>query len=217
MSLLVHAALVAALLLTGCKGLATTGQPEWPIRRMVETTVKVRGSPEHHGSGVIVGARLVLTAAHTVHDSSASVVFANGREISSAVLWRGEGEYDLALLLLAEPAPHAPATLGCRDPSVGEELVGAGFPMRGGWTGAWGRAASPAPYGSDRVHRIVAMPVVPGMSGGPVFDRRGRVVGLMVALMAMPLPGVMGQPVPSATGLGFIVPGETICLGLART
>ena len=53
--------------------------------------------------------------------------------------------------------------------------------------------------------------VAPGMSGGPVLDRRGFVVGLTVGRMATPI-GFGAALLP----VSYVVPSSTVCNLLAR-
>jgi S1-C subfamily serine protease len=59
---------------------------------------------------------------------------------------------------------------------------------------------------------VTDITTVPGQSGGPVLNADGKVVGITVGVMRVP----MGFASASYVGVGFIVPGKTICNLLAR-
>jgi hypothetical protein len=144
-----------------------------------------------HGSGVIVDARHVLTAFHVArcpYLPDVHVVTADGRRYHVLVRreWRRE---DVALLEIADassfgpiapPVIASPATRAsiCASPS---------YPMRMWSCGAVDELRDaltdedlPKMPGTRYGDVSVAMLVVPGNSGAPVYDEVGRLVGLAV-------------------------------------
>ena len=82
-----------------------------------------------YGSGLLIGDRTMLTAAHVLHDAVAVTVRETGKQIYQARLdtaLRGDpGRLDLALLEipgLAEPLPHVPVAVVDRDIETGEDV-----------------------------------------------------------------------------------------------
>lgn len=54
--------------------------------------------------------------------------------------------------------------------------------------------------------------IIPGMSGGPVMDGAGMVIGLSVGVATVPLG--MGA---SIVRIGLVISGKTICDLMARS
>ncbi len=90
---------------------------------------------------------------------------------------------DLALLATEQrPAQWAGWRLSVR---TGEDIVVYGFPLAGvlstGGNVVTGNVTALAGLGDDSRFLQISAPVQPGNSGGPLFDRYGNVVGVVVA------------------------------------
>lgn len=176
---------------------------------MQRVTVMVR-TGGGHGSGVLIGDSLVLTAAHVVEGAEAvTVEFHDGTEVEAEVAWVGVGgpTGDIAALRLSGPAPVQPVAASCRALDEGESLVAVGNPSTGRAVSSVLRVASLRPWHESVPTSIVVQgAVVFGMSGGPVFDSNGAVVGIVQALFGMRL-GMSA----SATGFGAVFPLASFC------
>jgi secreted trypsin-like serine protease len=176
-------------------------------RTVQRFTVVVAGA-KGRCSGVVLTQDIVLTAAHCVRRGERFHVGGNlGGEVQTTLSPVAEiiqhplyapkdaGSPDLAVLKLAKPLPDrfVPAVLNPRVPSVGDDLIVAGY----------GKSAS-ADSGVSVMLRMVlqrvsqsirgwviltsasedAASAAPGDSGGPVFAYRGMhsLVGIMVAV-----------------------------------
>lgn len=177
------------------------------------STVKIQVG-EGHGSGVHTGNRYITTAAHVVKGKTeVKVKASHGGESVADVLWINE-KYDIALLRARDLTNVATSRLSCSDPEVGQSIIAIGNPGPLEFIRAHGRVASGPKRGNERwaSYYIVSMPVAPGMSGGPVLDAHGRVVGIVVGVAMMNL-GWSGAPV----GFGYIAPSSAVCRMLARS
>ena len=164
------------------------------------------------GSGVVVNDRgAILTSLHVVENASEiHVVFADGSESEAAVVTR-QPENDMAVLQARMiPDDLVPATLSSSSMlNVGDEVFAVGNPfgisnsLSAGVVSGLGRSyRSPK---TDRVLRGLVQfdaAVNPGNSGGPLVNRDGEVVGIVVGL-ANPTGGDF------FIGIGFAVPIET--------
>jgi 2-alkenal reductase len=184
----------------------------------VVTVFALFDRPEEHeaqGSGFIVsGAGYVLTSAHVVIDTSTSKTIEAGsvyvgfkdRDRIKATLV-GWDVYDDVALLKVDPSAHALAPVPLGDSS----RVRAGDPV----------AAMGSPFGNEdsittgvvsaiqrsiasltSVYKVVDAiqidaPITHGNSGGPLFDARGRVIGINAQIRT---------ETGGAEGVGFAIP-----------
>lgn len=90
---------------------------------------------------------------------------------------------DLALLSIAKPMGSSVAIR--TTAALGEDVTVAGFPLAGVLSSdlivASGQVNSLAGLGNDPSTLQISAPVQPGNSGGPLLDRSGTVVGVVVS------------------------------------
>lgn len=191
-------ALLAGVLVTAPRG------PELP-----GSTVKVLAG-RGHGSAVHIGNGYYITATHVVgKETDVEVKTDDGLLSKATVLWSNKA-YDIALL--RGPDDVQAAELDCRVASEGEAIHARGNPMDLEFIDAQGYVAgAERTIGPWESGLPVDMTIIMGMSGGPVFDADGDVVGIMVGVLVAPL-GFGG----SLTGLGTIVPASAVCALLGR-
>jgi S1-C subfamily serine protease len=145
------------------------------------------------GSGVVVTLRGdILTALHVVEGAtSIEVTFADGTRSKATIVSR-DAENDIAVVRAASPpAAPVPAMLG--NPAAarpGSEAFAVGSPFGlGGSISAGVISAldrSFTPRGTNRTLKgliQIDAAVNPGNSGGPLVDRDGRVIGIVIALI----------------------------------
>lgn len=150
--------------------------PDRPALRRVST-----------GTGFIVAEGRVLTNHHVVDGCQRVLgVLADRRWVDLAP---GPADPRLDLALLRGPADLGPA-LAFRDgpPRRGDEVVTYGFPLAGilgsGPTLTTGEISALTGLRDDPNTMIISAPVQAGNSGGPLLDRAGNVVGVIVAKLA---------------------------------
>jgi S1-C subfamily serine protease len=137
------------------------------------------------GTGFVVARGAVVTNLHVVEDCGRILVrAADGREVAVPEPARSDERRDLALL--AVPADFGPP-LSFRPGPVrrGEGVVTYGFPLAGllssGPTLTTGEVSALSGIGDNPSQIQISAPVQPGSSGGPLLDRQGQVVGMVVA------------------------------------
>lgn len=164
-----------------------------------------------HGSGVSIGNGFVITAGHVAKGSkTVTLKTKDGKTRQADVLWINE-EYDIALPHSNDKTMDA-AKLDCRVAHIGEYITSYGNPMKVEFSAAFGRIAGEAvAYGPWKSVVVTDMTTIMGMSGGPVFDADGHLVGITVGALVAPI----GKSA-SLAGLGFIVPSKSVCDLLAR-
>ena len=136
-----------------------------------------------------------LTNAHVVDRCHEVFVSFDGQQTTAHILAR-DHENDLALLATDL---HPPNTANWRiSMRQGEDIVVFGFPLAGvlATTGnvAAGNVTALAGLGNDSRFLQISAPVQPGNSGGPLLDRNGNVVGIVVAkLDALKIAAAIGD------------------------
>ncbi len=152
------------------------------------------------GTGFFVTRDLVATCAHVVEkalqeDGVVEIQLREGMPESVDALpttleresFRDEGAEDVAFLRVKPPLPEGIQPLALAT-SVGTEearLRGFAFP-EAGKDGLWMTATVVGPLdlpGNGRRLQLRSSNISPGCSGGPLWDERGRVVGMAVAIV----------------------------------
>src|SRR5574342_1337448 len=152
------------------------------------------------GSGVIVHSDgYVLTAHHVVANARRIVVVTPGEFRVPGVVVSADPEHDLALVKV-ETVGLSDAPLGyAGSVQLDQEVVAVGFPFGLREVSVTrGRIAAVRTKGVQRVFQVDAA-VNPGHSGGPVFNARGEVVGILTTKFTHP-SGIVPE------GMAFVVP-----------
>ena len=184
-----YRALAAAAALVLCAGAIVLGLT-LPVGGGI-----IKGSPTvlvtvlgGHGSGVVLPGGYVLTAAHVVKVSPDKIMISTDRGQDTAdveVLWISV-ETDIALLKIkdAEFVENVgSADLSCEALAVGDDVRAEGNPFDMRFVSQWGKVGSlPQAIGHWPLAISIGAPLAPGMSGGPVYDMDGRVVGINVGI-----------------------------------
>jgi len=161
------------------------------------------------GSGVVISDQGdILTALHVVDDAEEiRLTFADGSETTAQVV-STQPENDIAVLRADQlPGLLAPAVLGNPNAmSVGDEAYAVGNPfglygsMSAGVISGFNRSFE-AEDGDRRIDGLMQIDasVNPGNSGGPLLNRSGQVVGIVIGIL---------NPTDDEffVGIGFAVP-----------
>lgn len=136
------------------------------------------------GSGVFISPTQVLTARHVVEEGDDyNITDSNGSvyrvESINRILYT-----DAAIITLSTPSPVTPATLSCAVPHILDELIVAGNPLGVREIVTVQRVAGFIPVGEDGYRMMTTGMLAAGMSGGPVYNMDGEVVGIAVEEIA---------------------------------
>ncbi len=161
------------------------------------------------GSGVIIDAAgSILTSLHVVENATdIELTFADGSQ-SNAQIAATQPENDIAVLVADQPpAQFFPATLGNPNAmQVGDEAYAVGNPF-----GLYGSMSAGVISGFNRFFHVpnsdkslegliqIDAAVNPGNSGGPLLNRDGAVIGIVVGIVNPTDQDVF-------IGIGFAVP-----------
>lgn len=160
-----------------------------------------------HGSGVNIGNGYILTAAHVAEDNATvEIKFEDGTTTTAETLWVNKGA-DVALLRFKDDGHTRSAKLACRTPENGEAVIAFGNPVafenlvfRGFING------NPRDVGPWKGAIPSDLTVLPGMSGGAMYDAKGEVIAINVGTGLVPT-GFSA----SWARIGLSVSGATIC------
>jgi S1-C subfamily serine protease len=148
----------------------------------VQPSIVVISDGRNLGSGFFVSRDgLILTNAHVVGTAAeVDVVTPEGNKLRGKVIERAADGVDLALIEV--PWKQAPPLVLSREPvRIGAWVGAVGHGVGGVWTFTTGMISNIHPQGQERPVFQTQIPLEPGNSGGPVFDRTGRVVGIVAA------------------------------------
>ncbi|PDT79940.1 serine protease [Sinorhizobium sp. BJ1] len=164
-----------------------------------------------HGSAVHIGNGSFLTSTHVVEGKkTVSLKTSSGKTLGARVLWSNK-EYEIAMLT-ANGAGVDVSNLTCREAEVGEPIRAVGNPIELEFVSAWGRiSGARREIGPLKSAYVSDLTTVMGMSGGPVFDMSGDIIGINAAVQLASIEGST-----TLTGFGFVVPSKDICALLGR-
>ena len=142
------------------------------------TVLNSQGQPSIQGSGVVVGANLIVTNIHVIANAHAVTAnFENGRSEAVYGIVAQDSNSDLALLYAdttgIKPLPLA---LGAY-PQIGDPVAAVGSPEGLGGSLSTGIISGFRQIGSVQVIQTTA-PTSHGSSGGALMDMYGRVLGI---------------------------------------
>lgn len=155
----------------------------------------------------------ILTAAHVVQTADlVEVEFTDGTKTTAAIIV-SDPDKDVALLKL-DRIPHGikPAKLGDSDKvHVGDEIFVIGAPYGFTHTLTVGHISARRPSSADTMGRVEAetfqtdAAINKGNSGGPMFNRRGEVIGVVSHILSQS---------GGSDGLGFAVTSNAAATAL---
>ncbi len=189
---------------------ASFAEPPRPQPAMPDRMPPAGVRPASSGSGFVVAPGRVLTNHHVVADCGSMVARNAAGTRSPARVLATDRRRDLALL--AVPAEIGPPLTFRESPPVrrGETVVTYGFPLSGlatsGPTLTTGDLSALAGLRDNATNFQITAPVNPGNSGGPLFDSRGNVIGVVVSkLNALRTAEMTGGDIPQ--NVNFAIKG----------
>lgn len=187
--------------------------PKFPRKPLLPADVKViLNDSNGHGSAVHIGGGWFLTAGH-VADLKAKrfdIQLADKSIRKAEILWSNM-VYDIGLFR-ADGDGMERSELKCAVPAIGDEITIVGNPLMMDGITAFGRiAGAESNIGPWKKVLVISGPMMPGQSGGAIYNSAHELVGISVGLATWP-QGFIASP----TGYGMIVSGRVVCYLLAR-
>lgn len=181
--------------------------PRAPVVAQTPADIRLTTLAGSIGSAIHIGNGYAITAEHVVAGGSA-VQYQTSRGAEKRpvdVLW-ASAEFDVALIRLRDAPRIAAAPVTCRAAIRGEPIKAYGNPLGLPFFETSGMISIAIPATIDRWKSsiVFSAPIAGGMSGGPLLDAQGHLLGIIV--------GSVGQVAP----FGVAVPVATICTLLGR-
>ncbi|GAV22402.1 S1C family serine protease [Carboxydothermus pertinax] len=151
------------------------------------------------GSGFIISSDgRILTCYHVIKgEREAYVTLANGTKYEVASLERYDPENDWAIIKI-NARNLKPVALTTKLPEVGEQVFTIGNPQGLSWSMASGIVSSDNREIDGKTYLQITAPVNPGNSGGPLFNMKGEVIG------------IINMKLQESEGLNFAIPYNTV-------
>lgn len=178
-------------------------------QQLLQAVVKITVVSRREGSSLAVAQKsstgfnispsgLIVTNYHVVRDAlNLTVTFPDGK-IYAAARWSGKPEYDLALINLNISDLPAVSLNMSRPPEPGDPVRIVGNPLGLNNIVIEGEVQQYLTVQGRKVFGVRA-PIYPGNSGSPVYDRDGKVIGVIFGVL-------QGEKDEQGAGLGLAVP-----------
>jgi S1-C subfamily serine protease len=146
-------------------------------------TFDAKGEQEGLGSGFVVDSGgVIVTNLHVIKGARAlAVKMADGEVYDKVEILDYDARRDIAVLKVRAFGKLPTVPLGDSDTvEIGEEAVAVGNPKGMEHTVTSGLVSA---FRQDEGYKLIqiSVPISPGSSGGPLFDRQGRVIGITTA------------------------------------
>lgn len=190
---------------------ASTGSPK-PEPEPTGPREKITGTVKGSGTGFYVAPTMLVTAAHVIEGCSA-VAMIDGTPLDIVA---SDSTLDLAVLSGATDAGAWLKLSALEVPKLGETVTALGYPyytsLDQGLTVTSGNVSALRGIDGSSNRVMITAPVQPGNSGGPLLNKKGAVIGVVVSRvddMAIleetgSLPQNMNFAVPSGPLLTFL-------------
>ncbi len=174
------------------------------------SVVRIRSGNSLAAGIVVSTSGEILTNAHVVHGTDRPQIETRSGDIFQTKVVRTDQHHDLALLQVEGsaatwfPLPLKPTGL----PRVGSDVYVVGHPLGLGWTVSRGIVSAnrkPGEVGRTAIIQTDAA-ISPGNSGGPLLNRHGDLVGLVVAKLSGGGAENVAFAIPASAVLEFLDP-----------
>jgi len=137
-----------------------------------------------YGTGFAINSNLIVTNYHVIEGANSIKVENADGEFKVEVLYT-EPQNDIAILKVIDTAftnlNTLPYTFKRSTSDLGEDVYTLGYSSDTPVLGPGVLTSANGVNSNDSVHYRISIPIVPGNSGGPLFDNKGNVIGIVNA------------------------------------
>jgi len=140
---------------------------------------KADGTLKTVGTGFLIRGGKALTAYHVIADgASFEAVFDDGKTVRGITVAAADQDLDAAVLNI-KSGGRKELELSTDGAAHGQRAFAMGYPLKATKIITEGIVNAPAAKVNGTTRLLTSAQVASGMSGGPLFDRNGRVTGLI--------------------------------------
>ncbi|WP_274366034.1 S1 family peptidase [Paenibacillus thermotolerans] len=140
---------------------------------------KEDGTLKTVGTGFLIRGGKALTAYHVIADgASYEAVFDDGKSVRGITVTAADQDLDAAVLSI-QAGGRKGLELASDEARHGQRAFAMGYPLKGTKMISEGIVNAPAAKVNGVNRLLTSAQVASGMSGGPLFDRYGKVAGLI--------------------------------------
>jgi len=138
-----------------------------------------------NGTGFAISSNLIVTNLHVLSGAnSIKVQNANGDSFAAEIL-SSDPQNDIAILKVIDTAfknlNTVPYTFKRSGSDLGEDVFTLGYSSDTPVLGPGSLTSENGKDSNDTTHYRISIPIIPGNSGGPLFDSKGNVIGVVNA------------------------------------
>jgi hypothetical protein len=136
-----------------------------------------KGDWERHGSGFFIDTEKILTCAHVIERAYSIEIIYGKSYCTKITILKKDKNSDVALLKVNCPSEVGFLALGKEQENLNQRIVVIGYPDRSIKFFSEGSVIKDEM--GDGIHKIqISAPLYPGMSGSPILNLKGRVIGV---------------------------------------
>ena len=149
---------------------------------VIVTTYDDRGRAQFQGSGFFITPERIVTNLHVIkHASRIRIKTFAGKTVTVQTVLATNANADLALLQISGPCPDVTTVeMEYETPAEGESITVISNPQGSHWKVTRGQAGAIWEFEDSGKRMQITASILPGSSGGPVFNQQGHVIGIAV-------------------------------------
>lgn len=149
---------------------------------VIVTTYDDSGRAQFQGSGFFITPERIVTNLHVIkHASRIRIKTFAGKTATVQTVVATDANADLALLQISEPCSNVTTVeMEYETPAEGESITVISNPQGSHWKVTRGQAGAIWEFEDSGKRMQITASILPGSSGGPVFNQQGHVIGIAV-------------------------------------